>query len=159
QTLPVKGWTLRHDSIVSLPSPIKMMGSYVDAQVGRTDFGLYFNVNFPQASLSFGDNPTLVSADFVFVTTPRCAGDVNAQVSYSVFTLDSTLNLNRAYYASNNRLHHPVPLPTVTETGTVEDTAGLEIIRVKLDPTFAQQLISDAAALSSQTAFHAKYKG
>lgn len=168
EAIPVTAHTIKYDSVISFygdkhtymgSERYKYIGSNEDPHFGRTDIGLYLNANMSLTNLDFGTTATLTAAEIVLaVNIPESAGDVNASLTYSVFPLDQSLSTSTIYYTSNNRLHHPTPLPTFsTITYTVMNDK--QVIRIPVDASYADALLHDTPNLVNNETFQAKYKG
>ncbi len=158
-THSIRAFTTVHDSILSFPGATKFLGSNNDPVFGRTDIGLYLNANFTESNLNFGEDAVLDSAEFVFeVANADYQGDLFASLSFSIFAVDSVLNARRIYYASNNRLHSTQHIGEPLLAG-VTVSAGITVLRLKLDSAYASQMIRDRDFLSSSQLFQSKYKG
>ena len=156
--IAVNGYSEKYDSIVSLNSDIKYLGSNDDATVGRLEVGLYTNFNISVSDLKFGTAAQLVSAEIVLaVSNNDLMGNTTESLTVSVYALDSVLKSSRAYYTSNTRLHSSQLLGTaVTGSTTVK---GVTAVRIPIDLTYAANLLKDTVALASNTAMQTKYKG
>ena len=151
-------FTKNYDSIASFRNRYKFLGSNLDPYLGKMDIGLYLNANLPVSDLTFSASAYLTSAELIFaIDNFDYSGDPGATLNYSLYPLDSSLNANRIYYTSNKRLHASTPLNTGTTYTTVLNKTP--VIRIKIDSIFASKLFKDNAALASNTAFLAKYKG
>jgi hypothetical protein len=160
--LPVIAHTIPYDSIASYSDQYKYIGSNEDPYFGRMDLGLYFNANMNVTNLDFGVNSVLSSAEFIFaVDNLQFAGDVSATLNYSVYPLDSTLDVSRVYYTSNNRLHNKTGLISVFKGGSFSQMpeTGQTVIRITLDSLYATTLLHDSPNLTSNDVFQAKYRG
>lgn len=87
------------------------------------------------------------------------AGDKSASLTYSVFPLDSSLDITnkRYYFTSNRRLHNPTPI--CVYTGTFTTLNALPVIRIPIDKSYAESLMYDTPNLTDNTVYQAKYKG
>jgi hypothetical protein len=141
--------------VPTLNDRYKFIGSHNDPVFGRVDAGLYLNINTTLSNINFSATPVLDSAEFVFlVDLERFEGDFQSTLTFSVFTLDSTLSNNRNYTTDNFKLHNPVPLPT---TSTVKVSGGT--IRIKLDKAYAEEFIKHPEYLTSNEVLQQQYKG
>ena len=59
-TSRINAHTLVYDSIASLNNNYKFLGSNQDPIFGRTDVGLYFNINMPTSNANFGSTASLL---------------------------------------------------------------------------------------------------
>ena len=155
---PVSAYTFPHEDFISFNSKDKFLGTNIDPVFGRTEIGLYLNVNNGNEGAKFA-NSVFVSAEFRLVTdNNRIQGKVDAPCTYSIFTVDSVLNPKRFYVASNDKLHSPVPLPGTT-TGFPVGSGPGGLMVVGLDPTYAEQMFHDTPSWASNAEFQKKYKG
>jgi hypothetical protein len=156
--LAVYGYSKGPDAIPSFNDRTKYLGSNNDPQFGRTDVGLYVNLNITSA-LSFSTS-VFSSAEIILAIDRQVEGDSTSALTYSVFTVrtDSTLNYKRVYYTSATGIHDNVHLGTpATVNFSWKD--GQRVVRIPLDPTYAQSLVNDNVSLSSNANLQAKFKG
>ncbi len=161
--LPVNAHTLAYDSIVSFNDrDYEFLGNNDDPVFGKMDIGLYLNTNISVTNLNFGATATLTSAEMIFVIDNTVfAGDKSASLTYSVFPLDSSLDITytRYYFTSNHRLHNQTPICVYTGTFTTSTTDPTPCIRIPIDKVYAESLMHDTPNLVDNTTFLAKYKG
>lgn len=154
----VIGFSEKYDSIISLNNASKFIGSNNDGIVGKLDVGLYTNLNISVSDFDFGSSAQLVSAEIILaVSNTNLMGKFSSVINFSVYTLDSTLVTNRAYYTSNNRLHSNNLVAAAPTATTVYQ--GLPAIRIPIDPLYADGIMKNKAALASNTELQKAYKG
>ena len=159
--LSVTAHTLPYDSIASFNDRYKFIGSNNDPDFGRTDYGLYFNVNMTLANIDFGVNSRISSAEIVLALDAEAyAGDKLAKLTYSVYPIETALSPSEIYYTSDARHHNAgsAPISIYTTTYSIADN-GQAILRIKLDSAYAETLLHDTPNLVSNDVFQAKYKG
>jgi hypothetical protein len=147
------------DSIVSFNTKFKFLGCNEDPYFGRTEIGLYTNANITKTDLKFGTRAKIQSAEIVIALDDNFEffGNETAALSFSVFTLDSVLSTKRNYFTSNNRLHSSSSLIGVSTSTYVNGTK--KVLRIPVDNSFAQKLLTDTAYLASNQTLLSKYKG
>lgn len=157
--LAVEAFSKKYDSIVSLNSDQKFLGANNDGSTGKLEVGLYTNMSMGVTSATFATDLVLLSSEIILILDDiNYIGGNQSTLTYSVFTLDSTLNYNRAYYTSNTRLHNKQKIvgAGLTNSTTVN---GLPALRLPIDSDFAKELMQNTSALSSNEALQKAYKG
>lgn len=156
---PVTMHTVYNDSIYSFNSNYKYLGSNQDPTFGRTDVGLYLNANLTVSNLKFGSQAQITSAEIILEASGiEYLGDAATALNYSVFTLDSSLNANRAYLSDNFSLYNSTTVVGAF-TGSYSTIEGKVVLRIPIDTAFAGKIMRDTAALVDNTFFLSKYKG
>lgn len=159
RNLPVQGFSMKYDSVLSLNNDLKFIGTNNDSRTGLLDVGLYLNASLSLSNVKFESPRSLVGADITLgISNTKVAGESAAVLNYTIYAVDSVLVPTRGYYTSNRRLHNQ---SSVLGTGTVTplaDTLG-QYLKFSLNQSFAQQLFSNTSALANNTAFQATYKG
>jgi hypothetical protein len=164
QNFPVYAHTIGYDSIVSVGDRYKYLGCNDDPLMGKTEVDLYLNPSLPNSNIEFPPNATLSSAEIVLTRlvvddgNAWYQGQLGASLSYSVYPLDSSLNVNRFYYSSNDRLHNKNQL-IGTGTSSLSVYSGVEAIRIPVNTTFAANILQDKSSLATNAAFQSAYKG
>ena len=157
-TATIYGYTRKYDSIPSFRNRYKYLGSNHDPYFGKMDIGLNLNANLTASEIQFPSGSFLTSAQMIFALDNfDYSGDPSAILSYSVFPLDSSLNPNRIYYTSNDRLHNKTPISTGTTFTYV--ISNRPVLVINIDSAFAKSIFENKAALASNEAFLSRYKG
>lgn len=164
--LPVTAHTLIYDSIASYNDEYyRFLGNNIDPHFGRTDIGLYVSTAISSTDLDFGTGSKLTSSEMIFVLKNDWVGDKTANLTYSVFPVDSVLSPTRLYFSTNNRLHNKTMIcsHTCTFTSMVipgsSSSALVPVLRIKMDTAYAASIMRDKANLINNETYQAKYKG
>jgi hypothetical protein len=158
-TLSIFAHTIKIDSTDCANDRYKFLGSNQDPYFGRIDAGIYLNANMNLTDLDFGGDANIRSAEIILaVDNLEFIGSTSAQLTYSVFGLDSALSTSRLYYTSNTLLHDPkLLLSTYTTSFTVYN--GRPVVRIPISKSYAEAILTNPAYLTSNDAFIAAYKG
>ena len=157
-SLPVTAITEKVDSVASYNSRYKFIGANQDPVVGLTELGLYLNINMSVSDLNLKSMIYKSASLILRLDNDKNIGDITSAVNYSVYPVDSSLSTTRVYYTSNTRLHNK---SKVIGGGTLKFStlASNPVLEIPLDSTFFSNLMKDTAALKSNDALIAKYKG
>jgi hypothetical protein len=157
---PVSAYTFPHEDIISFNSKDKFLGTNIDPVFGRTEIGLYLNINLPKLNANYQD-AVFLSAEFRLATyNATFLGSPNDACTYSVFPIyDSTLNNKRLYFASNDLQHSKTPLPGTTTGVPVAPLGSSPRMNIALDSTFAKNMFYDTPSMVSNEIFQRAYKG
>jgi hypothetical protein len=159
-TATIYAHTIGYDSIPSFNDHYKFLGSNQDPVFGRTDVGMYLNINLPNniTDVSF-PNQTLVSSEIILeVAELGFLGDNTTPLSYSVFAMTHTLDPNAVYYSNDNKIHNTSQL-LGTFTGTLGVVGDKLALRIPIDYNFAKGLMENNGPLANNVAFQNAYKG
>ncbi len=156
---PVYAHTNLVDSIFSVNSRYKYLGCNQDPHFGKTEMGLCLNANFSFIDLKFGRRSKIISSEIVLALDENLeyCGDLSAALTYSVYTLDSSLIATRNYYTTNDRLYNKIAPLSVSTSTIVNGTK--RVIKIPIDNAYTQQLMLDTNNLTSNDVFLNKYKG
>lgn len=160
-TSQVYAHTTGYDSIPSFSDRYKFLGSNQDPQFGRTNVGLYTNINLPNniTNVSFGSDPQLVSAEIILtVASLDFVGTYTNAMNYSVFPMSSTLDKNKVYY-SNQKNMHSVNSVLANYTGVYSIMDGKLVLRIPVDFNYANSIINNIQFLTNNSVFQNTYKG
>ncbi|MBA3663045.1 MAG: DUF4270 family protein [Bacteroidetes bacterium] len=153
--------TIAHKPTFSFPSEIKFLGSNQDPVFGRTDVGLYTNLNIPNAitNVSFGADANLVSAEIILVAPSLdFLGNYFTPLSYTVFPVQTALSTSSVYFTNNDSLYNKnAMLGSYTGTFTVID--GKLALRIPIDQNYAQSILNNTQYLVDNATFQSVYKG
>ena len=154
----VYAYTKKGDFTGSLNNANKYLGANNDPYFGKTEMGLYVNANFTGVNLTFGSSLTIQSSEIILtVDASSRAGDFESAVSYSVYTIDSTLYSNRLYYTNNTKFHSESNLlsTNISLTSKFEDR---EVIRIPIPNSHAVKILNKDTLKNVQS-FQAEFKG
>lgn len=163
--LTVTAHSIPYDSIASFNDGLKYIGNNMDPHFGRTDVGLYTNTSITTTDLNFGDDATIIDAEMIFVLQNDWVGDKTANLTYSVFPVDSNLNNTRVYYSTNTHLHNKTMINSHTCTFTTmvipgsTSSAEVPVLRIKIDTAYASSILHDTKNLANNGVYQEKYKG
>lgn len=157
--LPVTGHSLPYDSIASFNDRYKYVGSNQDPFFGKTDIGIYLNPNMSLSNLNFGASSQISSAEIILaVDGIEYAGNKDAVLTYSVFEMESRMNVQEIYFTSDKRRHNPVPV-SVHATSYTLSANGQPVLKIRIDPAYAQAMLHDSSNMVTNEVFQSKYKG
>lgn len=152
--------TINHKPTFCFPSNIKFLGSNQDPHFGRTDVGLYTNINIPNSitNVSFGEDANLISSEIILaVPALDFVGDLSA-MNYSVFPVVTALSTSSVYFTSNDSLHNKNSV-LGTYTGTYSVIDGQLCLRIPVDFNYAKAILTNPQYLVDNTTFQNTYKG
>lgn len=157
--LPVYAHTIGYDSITSFNTALKYLGSNNDPYFGKLDIGLYMNANMSVTNLDFGSGAILKYAEIVLaISNTDYAGNKNAAMTYSVYSLDSSLVATRSYYSNNFKLYNKNQLLSVS-TSTFNAQGTALSLRIPVDSAYASTILKNPQFLVDNKTFQATYKG
>jgi len=163
-TSRINAHTLVYDSIASLNSNYKFLGSNQDPIFGRTDVGLYFNVNMPTSNVNFGSTASLLYSEIILRVGFRednsydYLGEASSNLTYSVFAIDSTLIPSKGYYSNTKKLYNINELIAVF-TGSYSALGSEIVLRIPVNTDFAKAIFTNTVDLQSNDVFQKKHKG
>ncbi|MCW3077224.1 MAG: hypothetical protein JWO32_1833, partial [Bacteroidetes bacterium] len=160
-SIPVSVHTIAHKPSFCFPSEIKFLGSNQDPHFGRTDVGLYTNLNIPNSitNVSFGDDANLISAEIILmVPSLDFVGDYLTPLSYSVFPITTALSTSSVYFTSNDSLYNKNSV-LGTYTGTYSVIDGKLALRIPVDANYAKAILNNPQYLIDNATFQNTYKG
>jgi parallel beta-helix repeat protein len=151
--------TQKVDSVTSYSDQYKYLGSNQDPIFGRTDASIYTNFSIADnlTNLSFGNNPTVDSAEIVLNFTGKSLGDSSLALTYDVYVLNENLVYGTTYYTSNKLSKSSTKIGSYTGKLKIRGTDVCMIIPI--DKSFAQYIIQTNSNLTNNTAFQNAYKG
>lgn len=160
-TSVIFAYTSGYDSIPSFNDRYKFLGSNHDPVFGRTDVGIYTNINIPNAvtNVSFGDDANLVSSEIILaVSGLEIHGDAIAALSYSVFPVTNVLDKNQPYYTHNKSQHSKNSL-LGSYNGTISVMNDKLVLRIPIDFNFAKSVLNNPQYLVDDATLQSTYKG
>ena len=163
-TSRINAHTLVYDSIASLNSNYKFLGSNQDPIFGRTDVGLYFNINMPTSNVNFGSTASLLYSEIILRVGFRednsydYLGEASSNLTYSVFAIDSTLIPSKGYYSNTKKLYNINELIAVF-TGSYSTLGSEIVLRIPVNSDFAKAIFTNTVDLQSNDVFQKKHKG
>jgi len=163
-TSRINAHTLLYDSIASLNSNYKFLGSNKDPIFGRTDVGLYFNINMPTSNVNFGSTASLLYSEIILRvgfrkdSTYDYLGEASSNLTYSVFAIDSTLIPSKGYYSNTKKLYNINELIAVF-TGSYSALGSEIVLRIPVNTDFAKAIFTNTVDLQSNDVFQKKHKG
>lgn len=161
-TSKIYAHTVTHSVIASFNDRNKFLGSNQDPIFGRTDIGLYCNLNIINnvTNVSFGQAPQLILSELILkADNIQFIGDTLAALSYSVFTLDSTLSSSRVYKTDiGNKLANKNAV-VGSYTGKLGVYQGKKVLRIPIDPNYAKSILNNTLVVTSNATFQSLYKG
>jgi len=160
-TSTIYAYTIKVDSTgASKNTATKFLGSNQDPVFGRMDVGLYLNPNMNLNNLNFGSDAAILSSEIILaVDNINFIGDPNAQLTFSVFAMDSVLDATRlVYYTNNTKLysHKDFICSVTTSFSTIN---GQPVIRIPIDNVYANAVLNNPGFLVDNTTFQSTYKG
>lgn len=164
-TSRINAHTLIYDSIASLNGDnYKFLGSNQDPYFGRTDVGLYFNINMPTSNVDFGSTASLLYSEIILRVGFRednsydYLGEASSNLTYSVFAIDSTLIPSKGYYSNTKKLYNVNQLIAVF-TGSYCALGNEVVLKIPVNTDFAKAIFTNTVDLQSNIVFQKKYKG
>lgn len=160
-SLPVYAYTVKYDSIAAADDDYKYLGSNQDPVFGRMDIGLYLNSSMNLTYLNFGSEARLTSSEIILakaIDSTSFMGNINAQLTYSVFVLDSLLDPTRIYYSNNTSLHNQKSL-IGSCLGKLSLYNGQTVLRIPINNDYARAIFNNPQYLVNNTVFQSIYKG
>ncbi len=159
-TLLVRAYTKKYNSLACYNGRYKFIGSNNDPYMGYMNVGLCMNANLNSANWNFGTGNKVSTCEIILViNSVDFCGDKTALNTYSVFTLDSALSTSRVYLNNNENLHNKNGLIGTTALRFSSLNSGKLVLRIPVDTAFAAKIMHDTLALKDNDAFLAKYKG
>lgn len=158
-SLDVYAHTVKFDSTANLTDRYRYLGSNQDPYFGRMDVGMYLNSNMDRVFVDFGADASIKSSEIILaVDNLYYAGEASAQLTFSVFVLDSALSASRIYYTNNTSLHNKKTLVSVATVG-FSVLNGKTVLRIPIDLSYAGAILTNPNYLINNDAFQSAYKG
>ncbi len=157
-TVTLKAYTLKEDSLSTDERSISLLGSYTDPVFGRTDASFLTQIRLSTSNVTFGTAP-IADSIVLYLDYSSYYGDTNTVQNVSVYELENDIyydstyysNLNIGNYIPNNKL-----LANVDYYPRPNDTS----IAIKLDYSLAQRFINaNTDSLKDNTLFIKWFKG
>lgn len=166
-TASIIAYTVRYDSIIASQTKISLLGSYNDPVFGESRASIYTQFRFP-ANVSLNPfGPGTLICDSLVLTLPYSGsyyGTLDSQ-TLEVYRINEDMNKDSIYF-SNKSFAVSTLLATQTFTPApntkvfIDGDSLVPHLRIKLDPTFGQQLLVDAStSMTNSDALLAAYKG
>lgn len=165
-TASIISYTVQEDSLRASQTRISLFGSYNDPVFGESRASIYTQFRFP-ANVSLNPFGNDLAFDSLVVTLPYAAfyyGTLQSQ-TLEVYRINEDLSTDSTYYSNKS---FAVSTLLATQTFTPQPTTAITIggtalaphLRIKLDPTFGQQLLTDAStSMTNSDDLLAAYKG
>ena len=147
-TLTLEAHSTRLDSIRSDETEFSLLGSYFDPVFGISTASFYTSFVLSNADHDFGSNPV---ADSIILSLPykNHYGDTVTQQNLEIYELSEKIIGDSIYYSTNNFDHKNQELssnysftPNPKDSVLVDTTAMAPHIRIKLDHSLAEKLIT-----------------
>lgn len=154
-------FTVKQDSTRSFNEREKYIGMHIDPYFGQTSADLLTRFIIPNnaSNISFGNDPQLISSEIVLaVSINGIIGDVNAQLNYKVYPLNTDLSKTVTYF-TNFKNYTTGAAPIADFTGAITVNAGKVYLKIPINANFAQNLIADPSFLTNNTTLVNTYKG
>ncbi len=161
--------TVKVDKVTSYNDQYKYLGSTLDPVFGRTDASIYTNFSIANnlTNVSFGDNPTLDSAEIVIkwlydLSGDDAIGNTNTPLTFDVYILNEKVNptsgTSGIYNNTSTTLAKSnIPLCHLTAKYVIRN--GYYCLVLPLDYNFGQYLIQTTANLVNNATFIGANKG
>lgn len=160
-TSKIYAHTVKYDTIASFSDRFKFLGSNHDPYFGRTDVGLYVNLNIPNGVVGtdFGLDANLVSAEIILtVQDLNFIGNNTITLNYSVFPISTAISNSVAYYTNQDGFHNKNSLLANAEV-KMDTLLGRYVIRIPIDNNYAKAMLNNTTYLADNTIFQNTYKG
>lgn len=164
ETAPVYAYTMPYDSILSWNNRYKYLGINKDPYFGTTDVGLYVRPSIPDGKtfVNFGTDASLSSSEIILAVNNlgiSHVGNPNAQVSYSIFPVSTSLDPAKAYGTSVYNNYHSTNAVLGVFTGSYSSLSGKPVLRIPVDNNFARAILTNPQYLVDNVAYQSIYKG
>ncbi len=166
-TASIIAYSVEEDSLRASQTITSLLGSYNDPVFGEARASIYTQFRFP-ANVSVNPFGNDLAFDSLVVTLPYTGvsyGDITQPQTIEVYRVTEDFYKDTAYYSNKfftvstllaTQVYTPQPNTKVVIGG---DTL-VPHVRIKLDPTFGQQLLTDAStSMTSNDLLLAGYKG
>lgn len=149
-TIAIECHSMKVDSMTTRGMTSILLGSMVDPVMGRTDANIVTQLHLSSTNQHFGEQP-IVDSVVLQLAYNGYFGDTNTMQTIHVYELADSLISDGMYYQSstvnvqpsdlaNSYTFYPRPLTRGTIIGT--DTLTNAILRIPLDNSFGERLIS-----------------
>ncbi len=158
-TVTLKAFTKREDSLSTDERTFALLGSYTDPVFGRTDASFLTQIRLSTSNVTFGTAPVADSI-VLYLDYSSYYGDTNTVQNVSVYELENDVYIDSAYYSDLNISNYtPNNLFLANQNYTPKPNA--DSIAIKLNLSLAQKFV-DVANTSNfldNTAFVNWFKG
>lgn len=139
-TVTIKAFTKREDSLSSDEKTYALLGSYLDPVFGYTEASFVTQMRLASSNISFGENP--IADSIVMCLDYRSYyGDTTIAQTIEIYELEKSIYLDSTYY-SNFNIGDYTPSQKLIGTKTYLPQPNDSCLVIRLNDTFAQQIVS-----------------
>lgn len=164
-TLTIRAFTYREDSLSVKNATIKILGAMDDPVFGKTFAGFYLQFLLPEIPLNLGDEPRLDSIVLALRYYEKY-GDVTVPQLVRIFEMTEGIDQNAEYFSNKTFSVNPSFVGEIQNFApNTEDSLLLPEgkvppqMRVKLNDGIGERIINAAGNLQTQENFHDLLKG
>lgn len=139
-TVSVKAYTRREDSLSCDERTYALLGSYLDPVFGYSEASFVTQMRLAASNVSFGTNPV---ADSIIMCLDYRSyyGDTTVAQTIEIYEMEKSIYLDSTYY-SNFNISAYTPSQKIIGTKTYSPRPNDSCLVIKLNDAFAQQIIS-----------------
>lgn len=157
-TITVKAYTYREDSLSSDERTYQLLGSYQDPVFGYSEASFMSQIRLASSNVNFGDSPVADSV-FVYLGYRSYYGDTTVPQTIEVYGLEKSIYLDSTYYSDLNVSNY-IPSNNLLGSLTYRPKPNDTCLAIKLSDTFAQQLVAATSTdLQNDANFLQFFKG
>lgn len=157
-TVTLKSFTTKEDSLSTDERTFSLLGSYTDPIFGRTDASFLSQIRLSTSNVTFGTSPVADSI-VLYLDYSSYYGDTNTLQNVSVYELENDVFIDSSYY-SNLNIANFIPNNLLLANQDYYPKPNDTSIAIKLDISLANKLVNaDPDSLIDNTVFLKLFKG
>ena len=139
-TITIKAYTVREDSLSTDERSLALLGSYTDPIFGYTEASFLTQIRLNSSNVSFGNNPVADSI-VIYLDYQSYYGDTTTPQTIEIYELEKSIYLDSTYY-SNLKINNYIPNNKLIGILTYIPRPNDTCLAIKLSDQFAQKIVS-----------------
>lgn len=166
-TASITTFTIAEDSLKTddLPGGTALLGSYNDPIFGHTEGSLYTQFRLPTNGPTFSGTLDSIVLSLAYDGGSAVYGTTASAQTFKVYQVVQDISLPSAYYSNQSLSVYPSPIgsitfvPNITQQVNVGGVLEKAQLRIKLDQSFGNMLMTAGSNLSTNETFTQFFKG
>lgn len=139
-TITLKAFTIREDSLSTDERSLALLGSYTDPVFGYTEASFITQMKLASSNVSFGNNP-IADSIIICLDYQSYYGDTTVPQTIEIYEIEKSIYLDSTYY-SNLDIAPYIPNQQLIGTLTFTPRPNDSCLVIKLSDAFAQKIIA-----------------
>ncbi|MCX7861519.1 MAG: DUF4270 domain-containing protein [Bacteroidales bacterium] len=157
-TITIKAYTFREDSLSTDERSLSLLGSYTDPVFGFVNASFVTQMKLASSNVSFGSSPVADSI-VVYLDYKSFYGDTTIVQNIKIYEIEKSIYLDSTYYSNLNMAPY-IPNQKIIGTISFLPRPNDSCLAIKLSDAFAQHIISASSTdLTNNDNFIKFFKG